>query len=107
MEISMNLLSVSKKHLDCILNFMEKAQNQPENYGNEEVIISEPKEAGNGIEAKFSAEYEVMGGEEVRNYNEQNVGKSKKRIETLKVIENERHSDFTDQMDISRAPILA
>jgi hypothetical protein len=43
MQISMNLLSVSKKHLDCIFNFMSKAQSQPSNFGNEEMKISEEK----------------------------------------------------------------
>lgn len=35
LEISMNLLSVSKKHLDCIFNFMEKAQSQPDGFESE------------------------------------------------------------------------
>ena len=105
MQISMNLLSISKKHLDCIFNFMKKAQNQPEKTGNEEVRISEPKEVGKSTGVKFSAEYEVIGEEKARNYYDQDVGKLKKRVNNMEVLEDERLSDCTDQMQISRGPI--
>lgn len=39
-----------------------------------------------------------MGENDTRSYNEQNVGKSKKKIETMKVLEDERFSEFTDEM---------